>query len=73
MQQIFLDYALCVDELKVHLQGQRVASLLLDLIRAVPTLAEGGSPPSLKLQAAVSQMQTQLTVISSMFNLVRSP
>ncbi|KAL8279354.1 hypothetical protein RQP46_008166 [Phenoliferia psychrophenolica] len=65
--KIFLDYALCVEELKAHLQGQRVASLLLDLIRAVPTLADGS--PTLKLQAAVSQMQSQLTVLSSMFNL----
>lgn len=35
----------------------------------MPTLAERA--PSLKLQAAVSQMQSQLTVLSSMFNLVR--
>ncbi|KAK4700835.1 nuclear pore complex protein Nup98-Nup96, partial [Phenoliferia sp. Uapishka_3] len=65
--KIFVNYAQCVEDIEKHLQGQWVASLLLDLIRTVPSLLEGS--PSLKLRAAVSQMQSQLVVLSSMFNL----
>ena len=44
--------------------------MLLDLIHAVPTLAEKGT--GLKLKVAGSEMQSRLTIISSTLNEVAS-
>lgn len=69
-RQIFVDYADCVQELQRRAPTQRLSGMLLDLIHAVPTLAEKG--PGLKLKVAVSEMQSRLTIISSTLNEVRS-